>query len=813
MASQYLARLGIVLGVDSGELVTGIAAAKKEFGNFANQVEKDTKAALREVSSLRDATDDYGKTLTKVEQIQREITKGRFMFSAQNVKDMLLAEAKAYDAKAASMKKMNGAMSDQQKMQVSYQLTDFFTQIASGQNAMIAFIQQGGQLKDSMGGVGNAFRAITSLITPMRVALGGTLAVFGSLAYAIYQGSEESKKFNQAIALTNDFAGISEARFDGLAISISRNFTNSVSDARDMMMALTASGKFTYVSMVEVANAIGRIAQLSGESASAVADKLIPSFDGSASSAKKLNDTYHFLTLEQFKQIELLEKQGQMQKAVAMTADLLTKSLDEHVVRLGYLEKLWKGLKESISELWDWMKSIGREEDPTMALLKRQAAYLEKLLPNEKAIGTKRLQEELQKYKDLAALVQAEEDKQKAKADKKEKSGQEITDYLATGGSDRSTQNISKLAQTRYNTWIEWAKQTATEEQRIQLETDKKIAEKAFAYEAVSAQEKRARGKQLQDQLTADILEINAERDRKLSDLAYKRYLKEIDYQVAAMRHQEDVDNQLNQKKIDAQLNVYRETSKAKDEVQYQTDLLQLQMKMIGATETEKSIAEEKLKIEKEIAQWKRSEEYGLLSDKDKEYYEKQKRGVSEARIENLKFMESLKYMQGMYDAVWSNMSSAIENFVRTGKFSIKDFTRSVIQDMLIMNMKLQAMTLLRGLLGSFFAGASANPSQYALNFSGVKLGPGHAAGGPVDAGTAYPVGEKGPELFIPRSAGTIIPNNQLAGMGGSTTVNNTYINAIDTKSFEQRLLESSNTIWAANTYANKSLASNGRRA
>ena len=272
-------------------------------------------------------------------------------------------------------------------------------------------------------------------------------------------------------------------------------------------------------------------------------------------------------------------------------------------------------------------------------------------------------------------------------------------------------------------------------------------------------------------------------------------------------------ENQLNQKKIDAKLKVFRETETSKDEVKYQSDLLHLQMEMIGATEKEKSVAEEKLKIEKEIAQWKRSEEYGLLSKEDQDYYEKQKRGVSEARIENLKFMESLKYMQGMYDAVWSNMSSAIENFVRTGKFSIKDFTRSVIQDMLIMNMKLQAMTLLRGLLGGLFAGASANPSQYALNFTGMKLGPGHAAGGPVDAGTAYPVGEKGPELFIPRSAGTIIPNNQLAGIGGSTTVNNTYINAIDAKSFEQRLLESSNTIWAANTYANKTLASNGRRA
>ena len=31
-------------------------------------------------------------------------------------------------------------------------------------------------------------------------------------------------------------------------------------------------------------------------------------------------------------------------------------------------------------------------------------------------------------------------------------------------------------------------------------------------------------------------------------------------------------------------------------------------------------------------------------------------------------------------------------------------------------------------------------------------------------------VGEKGPELFVPRSSGTIVPNNKLGG-GGSTSV------------------------------------------
>ena len=43
------------------------------------------------------------------------------------------------------------------------------------------------------------------------------------------------------------------------------------------------------------------------------------------------------------------------------------------------------------------------------------------------------------------------------------------------------------------------------------------------------------------------------------------------------------------------------------------------------------------------------------------------------------------------------------------------------------------------------------------------KVG-GKAAGGPVTANTPYVVGEIGPELFVPNTAGYIIPNNDLAG-------------------------------------------------
>jgi hypothetical protein len=87
-------------------------------------------------------------------------------------------------------------------------------------------------------------------------------------------------------------------------------------------------------------------------------------------------------------------------------------------------------------------------------------------------------------------------------------------------------------------------------------------------------------------------------------------------------------------------------------------------------------------------------------------------------------------------------------------------------------------------------------------------IGPAFADGGSPPVGVPSLVGERGPELFVPSRAGTIIPNNQLSNMlGNVTNVTNNYIDAIDTKSFEDRVLGSSNAVWAANQYANKSLA------
>jgi lambda family phage tail tape measure protein len=168
------------------------------------------------------------------------------------------------------------------------------------------------------------------------------------------------------------------------------------------------------------------------------------------------------------------------------------------------------------------------------------------------------------------------------------------------------------------------------------------------------------------------------------------------------------------------------------------------------------------------------------------------------------------------FSSVMSSMDSALTNFVKTGKLSFNSLAQSIIQDLLTIQIRAQASQVFSGLgIGSAsFAGLLGGAQYTPGSNSFVGPMPQFADGGDPPVGQASLVGERGPELFIPKSAGTIIPNNKLSGMGGggSTTVNNYNIHAIDTQSFEQRLYQSSGAIWAANQYASKNTSTTRSR-
>ena len=93
------------------------------------------------------------------------------------------------------------------------------------------------------------------------------------------------------------------------------------------------------------------------------------------------------------------------------------------------------------------------------------------------------------------------------------------------------------------------------------------------------------------------------------------------------------------------------------------------------------------------------------------------------------------------------------------------------------------------GGLGGLFGGGGGGGLFGGL-FGGIGKIFGFANGGRPPVGRPSIVGERGPELFVPDTAGTVVPNHALGG--GGVTFN---INAIDTQSGTQFLLDNKQQI------------------
>ena len=166
-----------------------------------------------------------------------------------------------------------------------------------------------------------------------------------------------------------------------------------------------------------------------------------------------------------------------------------------------------------------------------------------------------------------------------------------------------------------------------------------------------------------------------------------------------------------------------------------------------------------------------------------------------------------------MFDSVMGNMQASLDNFVRTGKLSFKDLTRSIIQGLISIQLQAQMLSMFKG-LGGLFKGGGGGAAIGELGSSDLmgSLAFMAADGGDVPQGRMGLVGERGPELFVPKTAGTIIPNNALGALGGggqTVNYNGPYIasmSAIDTQSGLQFLAKNKASVWSAYQSANRSI-------
>jgi len=140
---------------------------------------------------------------------------------------------------------------------------------------------------------------------------------------------------------------------------------------------------------------------------------------------------------------------------------------------------------------------------------------------------------------------------------------------------------------------------------------------------------------------------------------------------------------------------------------------------------------------------------------KVKELTEKTKElGVALAKLKEPATIMRNTFVQGM-----EGMADKMAEFVVTGKANFADFFKTLEQQIISTFIKL---SIINPLLNALFSGSSGYNALPA--FASLA---GFADGGDPPLGAPSIVGENGPELFIPKQAGTIVPNSALASIGG----------------------------------------------
>ena len=157
---------------------------------------------------------------------------------------------------------------------------------------------------------------------------------------------------------------------------------------------------------------------------------------------------------------------------------------------------------------------------------------------------------------------------------------------------------------------------------------------------------------------------------------------------------------------------------------------------------------------------------------------------------------------QTTMESIEQSFTDTLANALSDGKLELRDFEGFFRQTLTtILN---EALTkgsginnalsgMFSGLGGMFGGGGGGGFMNSVIGFGKSLLGgiiPGLATGGPAKAGSPYIIGEQGPELFVPNTSGTVVPNH---AMGGASVVFN--INAIDTQTGTQFLLDNKQQI------------------
>lgn len=213
--------------------------------------------------------------------------------------------------------------------------------------------------------LGNQAGVASRLLSVAGISIAATTLLVGGLTAAVVTNYLQLQAFDNALIATGNYAGTTSSQLAGMRNQIGEA-TGNFADAQSSLESLTGSGKLASDSLSAASLAAVSLAELTGKSIEDTTAQVLTLAESPTAGLLKLNERYHFLTLEVYDNVRSLEEQGRAQDATKAATEALAQATAARVQEMrqnaGSLEQAWYGVRDSVRSVWQQIKEIGSDD-------------------------------------------------------------------------------------------------------------------------------------------------------------------------------------------------------------------------------------------------------------------------------------------------------------------------------------------------------------------------------------------------------------------------------------------------------------------
>ncbi|HCA5725746.1 TPA: phage tail tape measure protein [Klebsiella pneumoniae] len=274
------------------------------------------------------------------------------------------------------------------------QFTDIATSIAGGMPLWMVLMQQGGQISDSFGGIGNIFeilkeellgvktsadeseaslsenanalsenaehaKGLLRFLTPGRIIVGGFATALTAVSVAAWQAEQANRSLYRAITITGGTSATTTAQLWKMADEIGDSTNASTASVAEVLARIAGTGKYSTEQLRIVAKTSQQWSQVMEDDAARIEAAFGSIAKSPVKALAELNKEYNFLSVAQLRHIDELERTKGKQAAVTEGMKLFADTMGERMQQIDNastpLEQMWDNIKKWTADAWRWV--------------------------------------------------------------------------------------------------------------------------------------------------------------------------------------------------------------------------------------------------------------------------------------------------------------------------------------------------------------------------------------------------------------------------------------------------------------------------